>query len=301
MNRASPSSLAYRRGTARALAVVVAGVSSPAAAFVCTRTPDFGPSVAWPRRDITLHRAGDGAEVDVDDFDEVIADAAAAWTGVTCSDLVVEAGRPTSRRLVGFDWHRGSDDPANENLVVFRNDAPADPLDAWVHTLGALAITTVTFDSSTGVLVDADIEVNDTAFEFTTCNPEDADCVVEFDLLNTLTHEVGHVVGLDHPLPQEPGASEATMFASAPRADTAKRTLATDDEDGLCTIYPDDAVVPGECYGVRRTPSTVEFRQTSCREVPAGGLAALLALLARRRRNRVHIRETNGTNAGRID
>jgi hypothetical protein len=271
------------------------------AAFVCTRTPDLGPSVAWPRREITLHRGGRGAEVDVDAFDDVIAAAAAAWTGVPCSDLVVAPGRPTTSQLIGFDWHRGSDDPDNENIVVFRNDTANDPLDAWVHTLGALAITTVTFDSSTGVLLDADIEVNDTAFEFTTCDPEAPACVVEFDLLNTMTHEVGHVVGLDHPFPQEPGAAEATMFASAPRADTAKRTLATDDEAGLCTLYPDGEALPGECYGVRRTPSTVRFERAACGASATGSLAALAALLALRTRRRRADTPGSGADGGTAD
>jgi uncharacterized protein (TIGR03382 family) len=189
---------------------------------------------------------------------------------------------------VGFDWHAGSSSPSNENLVVFRNDRVDDPLDAWVHTLGAIAITTVTFDTTSGRLVDADIEFNDTAFDFTVCDPEAPDCLVGFDVANTMTHEVGHVVGLDHPPADEPGAAEATMFASAPRGDTAKRTLATDDEDGLCTLYPTGDPAPGECYGVGRPVSSVRFEQTSCAGGPVGSTAPLFltGLLVLRRRKR---------------
>jgi MYXO-CTERM domain-containing protein len=50
---------------------------------------------------------------------------------------------------------------------------------------------------------------------------------------NTVTHEVGHFLGLDH-TPIE----AATMFATAPRGETAKRDLHQDDIDGLCAIYP---------------------------------------------------------------
>ena len=243
--------------------------ASPAHAFLCTRTPNFGPSVAWPTRSVVLHRSGRGTEVDETGIDGALRLAVDAWTGVPCSDLVIDVGAPTTEALVGFDWHAGSGSPQNENIVVFRNDRVDDPLDAWVHTLGAIAITTVTFDTSTGTLVDADIEMNDTAFDFTSCDPEEPGCLVAFDVANTLTHEVGHVAGLDHPPPTDPGATEATMFASAPRGDTAKRTLATDDEDGLCQVYPAGQSAPGECYGVAPTASIVRFEQSGCNALGA--------------------------------
>jgi hypothetical protein len=276
-------------GTVGVLAVLsIASSAGPARAYLCTRTPGFGPSVAWPVREVVVQRSGRGVEVDEAAIDEALGIAVGAWTGVPCSDLVVTPGPPTTERLVGFDWHAGSGSPENENVVVFRNDRLDDPLDAWLHTLGAIAITTVTFDTSTGTLVDADIEMNDTAFEFTACDPEDPRCFVIFDVANTLTHEVGHVVGLDHPPPESPGATEATMFASAPSGDTAKRTLASDDEDGLCAIYPADTPVAGECYGVPRTPSTVRFEQTGCSSGPATvpALSALALVVWRRRRRR---------------
>jgi len=276
-----------RRGGV-ALTAAVCAWAAPAMAYVCTRTPGLGPSVAWFQRDVQLHRSGRGAEVDEVGIDAALGQAVGAWTGVPCADLVVGIGTPTTEQLVGFDWHAGSGSPENENIVVFRNDRSGDPLDAWMHTLGAIAITTVTFDTTTGKLVDADIEMNDTAFEFTACDPEDPTCFVSFDLANTLTHEVGHVIGLDHPPPDSAGATEATMFASAPRGDTAKRTLAADDEDGLCTLYPAGSPVPGECYGVGRPTSTARFEQGPCGAHAAPLAVVLIGLAgvpgARRRR-----------------
>lgn len=256
--------------TTLSVLAAVTVVPSSAAAYVCTRTPGLGPSVAWSDRNVAVHRAGRGAEVDERAIDDALALALDAWSGVPCSDLVLSAGTPTEQRLVGFDWHDGSGSPDNQNILVFRNDRATDPLDAWVHTLGAIAITTVTFDTTTGRLVDADIEMNDTAFDFTACDPEDPACLVGFDVANTLTHEIGHVVGLDHPPSNAPGATEATMFASAPRGDTAKRTLATDDELGLCALYPADDPVPGECYGVGRPQATVRFEATGCGAADTG-------------------------------
>ncbi|MDP2343349.1 MAG: hypothetical protein Q8O67_20495 [Deltaproteobacteria bacterium] len=259
--------------------------SSSASAFLCTRTPSLGPSVAWNVRDVVVHRSGAGAENDAAAIDDAVQAGLDQWSGLACSDLQLTLGAPTTSKLVGFDWHAGSDDPRNENIIVFRNDTPGDPLDAWLHTFGALAITTVTFESTTGRLVDADIEMNDVSFEFSACDPLAVDCQVEFDLQNTLTHELGHVIGLDHPLISDDGASEATMFASASRGDIGKRDIAADDEAGLCTIYPAGEPA-GECFGVGRPdPPAVRFEQTLCAsggsstDAPSSGALVLGALL----------------------
>lgn len=278
----------------RAVAVVatVLVASASASAFLCTRTSGLGPSVAWTPRQVVVHRSGIGFDAGIDEaaVDRALERGAAQWTNVDCSDLDVVVGAPTADRVVGFDWHKGSDDPANQNIVVFRNDNAADPIDAWLHTFGALAITTVTFDNTTGRLVDADIEVNDSSFDFTACDPGEAGCDVAFDLENTLTHELGHVIGLDHPPGTEPGAAEATMFASASRGDLGKRDVADDDIAGICTIYPAGAG-NGECFGVGRPDEpTVRFRQTCANAGPDGvvWVGALALLLAARRRSTIH-------------
>jgi len=266
-----------------ALALVVLAWSTSASAFLCTRTPNGGPSVFWSERDVVMRPNGGGQEVAAGTLVRVLERGAAAWTGPECSDIRLEVGASTLQEVVGFNWHAGSGDAINQNIVIFRNDTPGDDLDRWLHTLGALAITTVTFESSGGRLLDADIEINDVEFEFTTCDLEEASCVVEFDLENTLTHELGHVLGLDHPPDGDAGAVDATMYASANRGQIVKRDLGDDDVAGICTVYPLADPVPGECYGVGRPAlSTVQFEQSLCAgsggDVGPGGWAALLAL-----------------------
>ncbi len=272
------------------VAVVLAVTASSSSwAFLCTRTPGAGPSVAWNQRQVTVHRSGAGEEVDADAVDEALRRGCDEWSRQGCTDLELALGPPTTKRIVGFDWQAGSQSPENQNIVVFRNDTPGDDLDRWVHTFGALAITTVTFESTSGRLLDADIEVNDISFEFTACDAGEAGCVVEFDLQNTLTHELGHVIGLDHPPASEAFAVEATMFASASIEDDDKRDLGENDIEGLCTIYPaGDAT--GECYGVGRPdPPSVRFTQTLCASTGPDGVVVAVALLAflRRRHRRV--------------
>lgn len=266
---------------------LIAMMTAPSAqAFVCTRASAFGPSVFWPVRTVEVHPSGGGAEVGSVELADVLRRGAETWTTPDCSDLTVGVGAPTQERVIGFNWHAGSGSDRNENIVVFRNQTEGDAVDRWVHTLGALAITTVTFDTRSGRLLDADIEINDLAFEFTTCDPNDAGCTVNFDLENTLTHELGHVLGLDHPPNDAPGAVDATMFASASRGDTEKRSLAVDDRDGLCHLYPAGDPVAGECYGVPRpAPSALRFEQSCAAGVGPVCWVALAALGWRRRRH----------------
>jgi MYXO-CTERM domain-containing protein len=85
------------------------------------------------------------------------------------------------------------------------------------------------------------------------------------DLRNTLTHEVGHLVGLAHVPDSQPAA---TMFARTTPGEIEKRSLSEDDIAGVCAIYPDEG--DGGC---------------GCGSGgAAGALALLLAALALHRR-----------------
>jgi hypothetical protein len=122
---------------------------------------------------------------------------------------------------VGFDEGFAE---KNQNLLLW-----VQSVSEWRHGPGVLGLTTVTFNTCTGEVVDSDIEINVAEFGFsaTEVPPEGS-----IDIQNTVTHEVGHLLGLDHSMD-----SEATMHSSSPDAETKKRDLTSDDEEGLCCIY----------------------------------------------------------------
>jgi uncharacterized protein (TIGR03382 family) len=180
---------------------------------------------------------------------------------VSCSDLQFneEAPAQTDRR-VGY-----VPGGTNHNLVLWRTQSCAsavpanDPCltqggcsnkyDCWDGDSTAIATTTTTSVTATGQILDADIELNDPGFAFTTsdgppCAPTGprVGCVA-YDVQNTVTHEAGHTMGLGHST--DPNA---TMYAFAPNGDTSKRILHPDDVKGICEIYPKDgptSVSPG--------------------------------------------------------
>lgn len=125
-----------------------------------------------------------------------------------------------------------SQNGSNENAVLWVHDN-------WTEGNKVVALTKLTYGASSGRIVDADIQLNAALFRFTTTDQPGS---IVIDLQNTLTHEIGHVLGLDH----TPDA-EATMAEEAPRGEVKKRTLEPDDVAGICFLYA--GVEPGPDAG----------------------------------------------------
>ncbi len=231
-----------------------------------------------------------------------------AWRALsrTCSDFAFTRGPDIQNPWVGYD--RESDD--NENVLTFREVACEDaapPEDAcwvddtcastyacWDHGSATIALTTSTFTLSAGHVLDADIELNASersgaGFLFTTvdsppCDGPPSTHCVSTDLQNTLTHEIGHVVGLDHVA--NPGS---TMEPTAPPGETHKRSLDEGTAAGFCGIYPRNLppVQCGEPANISRTFQAVNRGSGLGCGAGAGSLlapAALLGVLALLRR-----------------
>ncbi len=112
--------------------------------------------------------------------------------------------------------------PNGNQVIVVR-----DP-DKWCFGSGTVAMTLVSANQVSGEIADADILLNAAHRSFCT-----GKCGLKaYDLQNTLTHEAGHMLGLDHS-----ALPEATMFGGAPPQELIKRDLTADDEAGICATY----------------------------------------------------------------
>lgn len=152
----------------------------------------------------------------------------------------------------------------NENVIIFRDDSwPYD--DAG----NPLALTTVTFNADTGEILDADIEVNTADKAVTAAEPLPA---TGYDLESIITHEVGHFLGLAHTR-----VNGSTMESRYDRGDTGLRSIESDDQKGICAIYPSDndrttdlpgeatkTLVSGPCDPIINIPPPVDKEEPTC-------------------------------------
>jgi hypothetical protein len=207
-----------------------------------------------------------------------------AWTSADCGGslptIVVERQRDAACAVPEYNLRGG-----NANVILFRDDGWPYPFAA--ETLG---LATLTFDQETGEIYDVDIEINTTDFTFTTGDDD-----VAFDLLSTLQHEVGHFFGVAHS-----EFHDSVMVATPEEGSTQGRTLARDDIDAICWMYPPERERPAascapvphdfspECGNDQREASRAEPGADGGCSVPSSGareqsgvvVAALGALMA---------------------
>lgn len=290
-----------------ALVVVVAAGSVLAQPFIRTRalsnTGDSALCVTWGVRKVTYRMdAAGSARTPVEAEFTAVDNAFSAWQNVArgCSDFEFIRGARITNPRVG----RGT---AEDNVVTFREENCRDAVprtDAcqadgscgntyacWQHGDATIALTTSTYSTRTGVIVDSDIEFNagksssGTRFLFTTISSppcaegmETPFCTA-YDIQNTTTHEIGHLVGLDHV-----GGTTSTMSPSAPLGELAKRAIDPGTAAGFCGTYP-RGKPPVPCDELAQLKSRVTARSTGCASVVPGDALplALLGLLGRRR------------------
>jgi hypothetical protein len=238
-------------------------------------------------------------------FRTAVGEAAAQWSSgqLACTKMVIElAASSDSKAFVDGD---------RVNNVQFRTDFwgrnAKDVKDRVPYPANALAITSVFAEKSTGVIVDTDVEINamSALWGDVVANPALRKSTNTHDLQNTLTHEFGHVIGLDHTcdgggqsnmfdnaglkVPSCPGSAEiqeTTMAAIVMPGDTLRRTLAADDQKGVCEIYAADGVPPvcPEDNGGGCNMSSTRTRTRSSLAWAALGSLASLAFIWRRNR-----------------
>jgi hypothetical protein len=258
------------------MTAVVAGLpalSLPAAAYVRTTT-EAGAATAWKTPCVTMEFSlgAPPPEMDAAGYLSAAQAAGEAWSRASldgvdrCTNVIFTVEQVEDvAGPVGMDYH---------NRLIFRqNGWCRDPLpkDGSCYDSSALAITSVFQLKNSGEILDADLEVNATDFTWGdyASHPEQFGYNTN-DFLGAVTHEFGHVIGLDHtcfspgktfvdgtlvPRPVDnsgnpvPDCSapnlpaiitDATMYVSVatPRAEVGLRSLSPDDVQAACDIYP---------------------------------------------------------------
>lgn len=245
------------------LLVVASQFARPAHAYVRAVT-STGIPVWWRSPSITMdiYLGAPPPIMTADEYWNASQLAAQAWShdSIPCTGLTISIDRnEAATAVVGFD---------QKNVIVFGRDAwcqsssSTDPTTPC-YPANAMAVTTLVKNKTTGEIVDADMEINAAYFSWADLVADPAQAGGNTaDFQNTLTHELGHVIGLAHPCysPNDGPAplldntgnpeidcsasnlpasvTEATMYPVVAISDTERRTLSPDDEQAACDIYP---------------------------------------------------------------
>ncbi|WP_224367247.1 myxosortase-dependent metalloprotease, MXAN_2677/MXAN_2678 family [Hyalangium versicolor] len=291
------------------LAVLCVAPTAGAQSYRRTVVPGQPLCLNWLNRDFVYHVNAAGSLRTPRDTEFSAIDASFdSWRtlSATCSDFTFVRGEDVSNPTVGYKVGE-----ENQNIVTFREKACSDVVpyedpcieaetcgndySCWEHGDLTIGLTTTTFSFKTGVILDADIELNasqpggNLGFLFTTvsspiCEGLPSPECVATDVQNTMTHEIGHAIGLDHVF--EPFS---TMEASAPLGETQKRIIDAGSAAGFCDTYP-RGLPPTQCTEALVPNRTLSGQNagTRCAVAPGsllpGVLAALWLLRARRAR-----------------
>lgn len=179
-----------------------------------------GLPLAWPQNstlDFVLDEES-AEEADVFGAAQALENAVDTWSEVSC----------------------GNDPPKISLAIVDEDDAPdgAGTIDVvfvssgWPYENDAVGRTVIEFYQNSGWVSGATLLLNAQHYVLSR-NPDET----EVDLTAVLTHEIGHVLALAHS--SAPGSTMESETTTAFASEI--RTLAHDDEVGLCALYPPDS------------------------------------------------------------
>jgi hypothetical protein len=152
-------------------------------------------------------------------------------------------------------------------------------MNPWPFAKEQLAVTVSTYDLD-GHMIGADVLVNGESSYAVLADGQDKPDTTQHDLPAVLTHEMGHVLGLD----ESPTDQSATMWPYIHGGDVHQRTLTDDDEQGVVEAYRGMTFAAANSGGC--TQASVIGLRSPATNLQLLGLVSAVVWMGRRRATR---------------
>jgi hypothetical protein len=208
--------------------ILLSILATPAHAWEI-RLDESGQELLWNTENIPYSVNVDGNHgLSAAAFETLIAAATRNWTTPLNGQLTFsQEGRTTSK----------SPSHTNDTNAIYFDEN-------WTQDPSLLALTYV-WSNPQGEIIGFDLAVNATDHSWATDGRAESN-----DLLNTLSHEIGHALGIDH----SPDVTLATMYPSSPAGEVHKRDL--HDDDVAAAVYLYTPATDAQSSGCSTTAST---------------------------------------------
>lgn len=224
--------------------LVAAATSSAAEGYV--RIVLNGKKLHWSTQTVewSLNQAGSDNIAD-GSHQPAIQHAFQAWRQVTGSKLKFD-----------FQGFTGSKNVGGSDHIVFFDENNSSGF--FPQGSGTVAVTPISYQPGSGVILDADIVFNGRDWSFSTDGSAGT-----FDVQDVVTHEIGHFVGLDH----SPVVA-SSMWPYVSTRQWLHRSLSQDDQAGAISVAPSD--LDGRLGGSLRKDNGSQLRGAMVAAVDAG-------------------------------